>query len=412
MADKSSQVDILTSIDTPLGGDDIRKVGAGLDVKHIRDDVWYFTDGTVVFLVEDKLFRVHGAIFARDSELFQALLSLPQGDAQRDEIGGHSDDNPIVCAGDSIEEFRALCWALYARPSDILLQQDYNTVDVPKLIKIVAISHKYDFAAYQDWALGVLGAHCSAYPTSFFAKCGTWSNVCTIFRLASQCNQNALVQEMEQSWLRRTSNASKSEGLTAFGYALDVAETSDSFRQFHGKLYYTYLQTTVMFCVRFQEGVESTGILDTASHIDTSLSKFSEERRYRILSGFWSLSRLWRKLSQPPKLENSHPPCTGNHTRDCVPKWQAWWKDALDEAMGQGRCENDPGKLIQAMQTRVRAEPLQLACASLVEKQIGLMKERFDDTLADHFLIPKQSSDSKTTADSSSNSELPRLSLI
>jgi len=59
----------------------------------------------------ENVAQVHQFLFAQDDSTFVDLFSLPQEELSTME--GSSDDNPIVLQGDKVEEFRALCWALY-----------------------------------------------------------------------------------------------------------------------------------------------------------------------------------------------------------------------------------------------------------------------------------------------------------
>lgn len=113
----------------------------------IRDAEYYYEDGNCVFKIQGRLFKVrakfsiiltstylllvaqqqlHRFILTRDSILFeQEFLSSntapssgsdceeDKKDVQKPLIQG-TDDNPITCE-DTLEEFRALCWGLYAK---------------------------------------------------------------------------------------------------------------------------------------------------------------------------------------------------------------------------------------------------------------------------------------------------------
>ncbi|KXN81487.1 hypothetical protein AN958_04533 [Leucoagaricus sp. SymC.cos] len=300
-----------------------------------RDDEWYLEDGNVILLIKDRLFKLHRYLLARESRFFSTLLSLPQNeDSGSTNAEGESDDCPIICPSDTVEDFKALCWALYARPADILAQQNSVTADVPLLIRVIALSHKYEFTAYETWAFNVLENLSSPHPS---------------WLIAAQCRENALVLRMEQDWLQRISN-SESDG--AVEYALMVAETSGELRQFHGKVYYTFLRAKGVFSAEAQETVGSTNLVDAASAKEDSLTVLTSSRKRRLQNGFWSLAQLRLRLAHPPMLDND-PPCSGDHSRDCVPGWQAWWKKVLDDSARSGKYLNDPGDLIAEMERQI-----------------------------------------------------------
>ena len=81
---------------------------------------------------------------------------------------------------DSVDEFRALCWALYAlyanfplngvsnltmthrRPLEIRAQQyiDAFIHNFSRVLNLFSISHKYHFESLETWAKEVLYYHC------------------------------------------------------------------------------------------------------------------------------------------------------------------------------------------------------------------------------------------------------------
>ncbi|KAF7768277.1 hypothetical protein Agabi119p4_7520 [Agaricus bisporus var. burnettii] len=356
---------------------------------YVRDKDYYFEDGSLVILAKGHLFKIHRMLFERDSPFFRSLLSLPQGEGSN-APEGQSDENPIICP-DSAEDFRALCWVVYSRPADILQQQGANTIKVSELIRVVAISHKYEFASYCEWAWSALDAHFTAFPSNFLHKCGTWAAVGRILNLAIECEKSTFVDRIEQVWFHRISSLSP-DRTTAFAEALNVAEGSDRLRNFHANLYYAYLRSSGIFEKQLQDTTPIT--LDgVGSYTDESLVKLSGERRMRLLTGYWSLSQLRLKMSQPPKLMDN--PSCAIHTSDCVPRWESWWKDVLNNATRIG----DPGKLVEYISNAGKnislgqhipfnRSPLTISCTVLVRIKILTLKKDFDDSLADRFMIP------------------------
>ncbi|EKM79528.1 hypothetical protein AGABI1DRAFT_128676 [Agaricus bisporus var. burnettii JB137-S8] len=355
------------------------------------DKDYYFEDGSLAVLVEGCLFKIHRTLFERDSPFFRSLLSLPQGQGVN-APEGQSDENPVICP-DSAEDFRALCWVVYSRPLEVLQQQEANTIKVSELIRVVTISHKYEFAAYCEWAWKVLDTYYLAHPANFFDKCGSWPEVRRLFNLAIACEKKTFLDRMEQTWFHKISS-SPLGGAIAFKEALNVAEGSDLLREFHAKSYYVYLQSSGIFEAPSQ-GTTPINLDRVGSWqgLDYSLVGLSDERKIRLLTGFWSLSRLRVRLSQPPKLMDN--PSCQKHSSVCVPGWESWWKDVLNKAVGVG----DPGKLIELVSDASNQNigpsrppnPVSsikcIPCNMLVRSTIGTLKKNFDDSLAKRFRI-------------------------
>jgi hypothetical protein len=95
-----------------------------------RDTEYYWEDGNCILLVESTLFKVrhpftrgilrgdttsshqvHRSLFVRDSAVFRDMLSL--GDVNQVCTEGSDDSTPIILQ-DTSEDFRTLCWAIYA----------------------------------------------------------------------------------------------------------------------------------------------------------------------------------------------------------------------------------------------------------------------------------------------------------
>ncbi|KAJ6617926.1 hypothetical protein B0H10DRAFT_2218094 [Mycena sp. CBHHK59/15] len=98
--------------------------------KAVRDAEYYLHDGDCVIRVGDALFK----------KMFALLLGTqtPQGS---------SDDNPLTLTGDTVEEFRALFWALYALPEEIAKESTTEN-SMARLTCVAAISHKCQLEAF------------------------------------------------------------------------------------------------------------------------------------------------------------------------------------------------------------------------------------------------------------------------
>ncbi|KAF5360933.1 hypothetical protein D9756_005076 [Leucocoprinus leucothites] len=362
---------------------------------YYKDENYYFEDGNAVLLLGDQLFKIHKALFTRRSTFFETLFSLPQSTDRQPE--GESDEDPIVCY-DEIEDFRALCWTLYASPQEILAQEDWETVDAAKLIAVVGISHKYEFTLLKDWALDVLEGHSAINPTGCISKIFNWDRVGRLLILAKRCKRKKLAVRLEADWLGRIS---EKQG-AALRAALDTAERCAELRIFHGKAYYTHLLVIDIFDSRtakrdpidLDDERPCVDDIDEGSYTDETVSQLSEQQKLCIYRGFWSLSLLRSRLAQAPTLTDI-PSCSA-HVRMCIPIWQAWWRKVIDDAEQAGNPMNSPGEIMRMMQRRA-AEPMhayigkliECPCDALIRAQARKMAVKFFSTLADRFLIPQ-----------------------
>ncbi|KDR75480.1 hypothetical protein GALMADRAFT_69119 [Galerina marginata CBS 339.88] len=77
----------------------------------LHDEEFYLRDA--IFLIEDRLFKVHVCHFTDESAVFQAMFELPPGpDSEAD---GLTDERPIVLEGIKKNDFRRLLRVMYAR---------------------------------------------------------------------------------------------------------------------------------------------------------------------------------------------------------------------------------------------------------------------------------------------------------
>jgi hypothetical protein len=74
-----------------------------------HEDFW-FTDGSVVLLVENTAFRIHQSILSRHSDVFADMFTVPQ--PMHDETD-QMDGCPIVYLADSLSDFIDVMKALY-----------------------------------------------------------------------------------------------------------------------------------------------------------------------------------------------------------------------------------------------------------------------------------------------------------
>ncbi|KAH9065419.1 hypothetical protein EDB87DRAFT_1803410 [Lactarius vividus] len=110
----------------------------------IRGDPW-FEDGNIVLLVEDdnhnplRAFKVHRGVMARHSEVFEAMLDIPQPSPGMSSMIEHIDGCPVVRMYDHPEELSDLIKALY----DGVTFQQRNVGDFYFLAGILRLASKY-----------------------------------------------------------------------------------------------------------------------------------------------------------------------------------------------------------------------------------------------------------------------------
>ncbi|CCM00973.1 uncharacterized protein FIBRA_03021 [Fibroporia radiculosa] len=78
-----------------------------------KHDRFYFDDGTVVFLVEDVLFKVHRYFLEHKSEVFQTMFMLCPPEGQ--EVEGESAGRPIILEDTRAIDFERFLTIFYPR---------------------------------------------------------------------------------------------------------------------------------------------------------------------------------------------------------------------------------------------------------------------------------------------------------
>ncbi|KAF8510503.1 hypothetical protein BU17DRAFT_98015 [Hysterangium stoloniferum] len=124
----------------------------------VHDPDYYIEDGSVVFLVDGVLFKVHKSRLTRDSSTFETLFDLPNTDQGQQPEGGDAD--PVVLQGDTPQQFRSLLWALYALPHDIIDSSTPNSNgdwrNFDRFCDLSLMAHKYGFESLERWALSII----------------------------------------------------------------------------------------------------------------------------------------------------------------------------------------------------------------------------------------------------------------
>ncbi|KAJ7643666.1 hypothetical protein FB45DRAFT_737452, partial [Roridomyces roridus] len=101
---------------------------------------------------------------------------------------------------DSAEEFRAMCWALYALPTETQVQ-NLPGANIQRLVHVANMSHKYTLASFEDWALNIIWIHCQ--PGMDYLNTCSVGMLRRIFEAATKGGRTDLRDLVEQRWLPR-----------------------------------------------------------------------------------------------------------------------------------------------------------------------------------------------------------------
>ncbi|KAG8794841.1 hypothetical protein FRC12_020920 [Ceratobasidium sp. 428] len=130
-----------------------------------RDSEYYYEDGSVILLVEDVLFKVHGSLLKAQSEVFRDMLTSPSGGSDA-KLEGLTDDRPIEVPEITAREFRYLLMVFYSldpSPSHKLFlgargikepARARESFDI--LSNVARLADKFCMADIEKWAVGQL----------------------------------------------------------------------------------------------------------------------------------------------------------------------------------------------------------------------------------------------------------------
>ncbi|KAJ7629387.1 hypothetical protein DFH06DRAFT_1480382 [Mycena polygramma] len=356
------------------------------NTKVVRDSEYYKEGGDCRIRVEDTLFSIHRFLLERDSPTFQTMFQLPQGG---EKAQGSTDEDPIVLAGDTAEQFRSLCWALYALPDETAKESETGK-SMEKLLDVATISHKYQLAAFQAWSMASIRRQCekrhqfidalgrSQGNFSFHMLCPS-KLLPTYLRLFLLYGDDALMSGVTSAWLcRLSSHTCRNEvrlPLSAFADAFVFAE-ENQLRQFLGQLYYARLK------VAHQNSMSSGLPLAESPFAELEPGSRHVER---LLRGCWSLSAYWQRLiTSIPELPRDVR-CQ-YHVRICCMEWSRIWAQA--GAMGGA---TDVIHKLQHITTCSCADHIRLTsghCADKGKLVVESLITKLKETLPDFFLGP------------------------
>ncbi|KAH9480809.1 hypothetical protein JR316_0007409 [Psilocybe cubensis] len=401
----------------------------------VRDERYYFEDGSCVLLVQDTLFNVHRSILSNDSSSFSTMFSLPQGGQ---DVEGRSDANPIVLIGDTPEEFRHFIWALYALPHELKIVTSPHA-NLLQLIDIARVSNKYSFKSLETWALDAIQEYVNRKPSPILggteqalsfnsnlatpnatakspedpaAQNETADQLTRLIRLAQLCQHERLLSTMI-NLLRQLMSTS-----VRYAYlAMTLADELD-LRTLRGAAYLEVMQKAVVVKKVRVDVLKPAA--DTASHnnsssslVDSSGTPLPQEegsidasgrlivtraQQLRLLAGYYRLTSVWDKLRREPlPFEHSHACGATWHQQGCTQSWLEFWKEKTrsDGVMNLGMADVlGRLKLVQKEYDRWgSATYMHHDCRLGAKRAIGDVIKRVEEALPDYFAEPGEFED-------------------
>ncbi|KAJ7718208.1 hypothetical protein DFH07DRAFT_1068085 [Mycena maculata] len=251
----------------------------------VRDERFYYPSGDCIIRIENTLFKIHKFHLVNNSPIFSGMFELPVGGTPE----GSSDDLPIFLQGDTASDFRSLLKyiSMHLNTQIMLIRPS----ELPHVIAVTRLAHKYDLAAWQKWAFLVVASHFKTQAP----KSLTSYDLATIYRLCGQARWNILRDEITEKWVQRIE---REPDLSA-GDAMDAAD---------------------------------------AHHDRAFLTRLYSLQLGRM--GRWQPS--WIRGPSPPMSRfrctslpfNTHPTLCNplTHSQKCIPHFKSCWVQAMDYA--------------------------------------------------------------------------------
>ncbi|KAJ7902665.1 hypothetical protein B0H14DRAFT_2667109 [Mycena olivaceomarginata] len=351
-------------------GAEVTLIEEPASVKIVRDPVYYNPSGDCKILVEDTLFCIHRFLLERDSATFQTMFQLPQG-AHAPQ--GSTDEDPIVLMGDTVAQFRALCWALYALPNEIVKATTSNK-SIEKLAELATISQKYQLAAFESWSMDSVQSQCqvSGSAATFLLTCPPHL-LPLLLRLSVLYGDDTLLKRIISAWVSRLTTTPLTPSylpVVEFSTALRSAE-DNNLRDFLGQLYYARLR------IAHRDSV--------TPHTDLPFQDLEPRHLGRILRGSWLLSTMWQKL-RPELPQGPGVQCT-HHSYACVPEWKRLWAEAGTKE-GAADVKGKLNWVHNSLPSGRHGEMITLQCAERGKAIVKKLKKQVDQALPDYFLGP------------------------
>ncbi|KAF9483577.1 hypothetical protein BDN70DRAFT_918313 [Pholiota conissans] len=348
----------------------------------VRDDTYYRENGDCVIRVGSVLFKIHRILLERDASAFLNMFSMPQGN---DPALANSDNDPLVLF-DDVDDFRALCWIIYALPTVYMQQSKLETADMKNLVSLYLIAQKYHFDAHESFARDLLRQHCSAIQAgsspnpNYLFSCPE-SRLEDMLRIAAFTEETSVADAesflfvLQKVWIIRLKDTNESAA-----FALGVGEEL-GLRDFMAGLY--YLELTRM----------KSELVEGSTAYVHPVSDLTPHQKLILYQGYWSLRQYW--IRRWDLLQKKSLNCSDKTEHACRFIWQASWERFKADEFSSDTF--DPLQLLANIASNINeygaewSETKKPHCAirAIEKMQVSLKKN-----LAEHFLGPLPSSSS------------------
>ncbi|KAJ7618754.1 hypothetical protein FB45DRAFT_1033926 [Roridomyces roridus] len=280
-----------------------------------RDATFYHPSGDCILRVQQTLFKIHTHHLVSNSPVFASLFALPVGDTT---VEGQSDDLPIVLHDDSADDFRSLFKYIYA--SVIATQiTSVPASELPQVIAVARLAHKYDMEAWQNWAFLLIASHFKR------SKHLSTTHIATIYKVCDKPQWSSLRTELAEHWIQRIESEPEPQSALTLTSALDAAEMQSD-HVFLTRLYALHL-------TRSTRSGGTTPMATLANPIPFPTAGIPPVHLVRMLAAHWSLSSSWSNLRQnPPSFPIYTVYCTAEKHDACTRSVSASWEQALAAA--------------------------------------------------------------------------------
>ncbi|TCD64997.1 hypothetical protein EIP91_003364 [Steccherinum ochraceum] len=120
----------------------------------VRHEKYYFDDEMVIFLVENRLFKVHKYFLVRESECFETMFQLPPGPSVATE--GKSDGTPIILPDVTAEEFEHVLDFFYSGMYEVPKRKDTSRASLTRWTSLLSTAQRLAFYRLRDRAIAEL----------------------------------------------------------------------------------------------------------------------------------------------------------------------------------------------------------------------------------------------------------------
>jgi len=331
-----------------------------------------------------------------------------------------TEELPIYLQDDTCEEFRALCWILYAlyvayiscfgkylyadifsiRPDETKSQSDRETLpldDISRLLSLALLSHKYDFTSFEAWARNVLDKHCfNSFPdhcsehdvkrlVHYYSLVGDK----TILDIILKAILKSLDRERPvlSSWLRKRNVARSSSDPDR---PLDLVEMlclgeAHEWRDLQGHVYYRLLCDAV----EPSANAQAKPVFSASTLLSLALGPkgLSVQQRSNLLQGFISIMAAWDRITRLAfdKAVN----CTCFVFIQCGVHRQEVWSELLGEACKRFSAADILERIAYMNAKRTSVSKLILVgwtCRPKLAAYMTSLEEEIEDSIPNYFL--------------------------